>query len=239
MKFGSGVLGVEPPVDGGLGGVALLLQSLDFLPEGLLVGKPLFEARAGQNAELYLRHVQPTAVLGGVVELQPFGDPPGLGSREGLVQRRRAMGVQIVQNHPHYLGLRVGLIRQPTHLLGEVLGGAPLGQRHVTPAGQRLTGQEQVAGSLPPVLVVLAQRPSRLGWKSGPRLRQQLGGGLVPPTTSVRLALFPQPASRRPRSAPTPDAETRAGRPRPSPPPAGDWLARRRISRCCPRLPGW
>ena len=33
-------------MDGGFCGVALLLQSLDFLPEGLLVWKPLFEARA-------------------------------------------------------------------------------------------------------------------------------------------------------------------------------------------------
>ena len=48
MKFGSGVPGVEPPVDGGSGGVALLNQSLDFPLERLLVGEPLFQAGAGQ-----------------------------------------------------------------------------------------------------------------------------------------------------------------------------------------------
>ena len=36
MKFGPGVLGVEPPLDGGLGGVAFLNQSLDFPPEARL-----------------------------------------------------------------------------------------------------------------------------------------------------------------------------------------------------------
>ena len=38
MEFGSGILGIEPPVDGGLGGVAFLNQSLDLPPERLLAG---------------------------------------------------------------------------------------------------------------------------------------------------------------------------------------------------------
>ena len=96
MKFGSGVLGFEPPVDTSSGGVALPHQRLGFPPERLLVGEPLLQARAGQYAELNFRHVQPTAMLWRVVELQPFGNPPGLGSRERLVQRRRAVGVQVV-----------------------------------------------------------------------------------------------------------------------------------------------
>ena len=47
MKFGSGVLGVEPPLDSGLGGVAFLNQSMDFPAEGLLVGESLLQAGAG------------------------------------------------------------------------------------------------------------------------------------------------------------------------------------------------
>ena len=47
VEFGPGVLGVEPPVDGGLGGVALLNQSLDFPVERLLVGESLLQAGAG------------------------------------------------------------------------------------------------------------------------------------------------------------------------------------------------
>ena len=63
MKFGPGILGVEPPVDGGSGGVALPHQGLGFPPERLPVGEPLPQAAAGQYAELDFRHVQPTAVL--------------------------------------------------------------------------------------------------------------------------------------------------------------------------------
>ena len=39
-------------------------------PESFLVGESLSEAGAGQYAELDFRHIQPTPVLGGVVELQ-------------------------------------------------------------------------------------------------------------------------------------------------------------------------
>ena len=96
------------------------------------------------------------AVLGGVVELQPLRNPTGLWRRERLVQGRRTVRVQVVHDHPHHRGLRVSFVHQPTHLMGEVLHRAPLGHRHMTPARQRLTGQEQVADALPPVFVVLS-----------------------------------------------------------------------------------
>ena len=105
--------------------------------------------------------------------------PPGLRSWERLVQGCRTVRVQVVHDHPHHRGLRVSFVHQPTHLMGEVLHGAPLGHRHMTPARQRLTGQEQVADALPPVLVVLPQRNSGPGRQRWPRISQQLGRGLV------------------------------------------------------------
>ena len=179
MELGSGILGGEPPVDGGSGGVALRDQSIDFPSEGHFAGEPLLQAGAGQDTELDFGHVQPTAVLGRVVKLQPPGNPPGLRRRESFVQGRRTMSVKVVHDHPHHRGLRVRFVHQPTHLMGEVLHGTPLGHRHLPPARQWLTGQEQVAGTLSPVLVVLPQRKSRPGRHRGPGLGQQLGGGLV------------------------------------------------------------
>ena len=113
------------------------------------------------------------------MELQPFGYLPGFLGGEGLVQGRHSVDVQVVQDHPDHRNLRVGFIHQPAHLLGEILHGTSLGHRHVAPTGQRLTGQEQVAGSLPPVLVVLPLGQSRLRRQRGPGLGQQLGGSLV------------------------------------------------------------
>ena len=59
------------------------------------------------------------------MELQPFYDAPGLGGGEALgealLEGSGAVGVQIVQDHPDRLDLRVGLVHQPAHLMGEVL----------------------------------------------------------------------------------------------------------------------
>ncbi len=55
VKLGSGIPGVELPVDGGSGGVAFLDQGLDFPPQRVLVGEPLPQAGAGQHAENELK----------------------------------------------------------------------------------------------------------------------------------------------------------------------------------------
>ena len=134
MEFGPGVLGGEAPVDDRLGLVAFLFQSMYLPAETVLFRAPLPEAAAGYDAELDLCHIQPTAMLGRMVKSQLPGDAPGLLRRERLVQRRLAMGVQIVQDHPDHFGLGVGLLRQPAHLMGEVHLGAPLRYLHMAPA---------------------------------------------------------------------------------------------------------
>src|SRR4029450_3971578 len=44
------------------------------------------EALAAQHSDLDFDHVEPTCVLGGVVELQPSQNAPGFGGRKCLVQ---------------------------------------------------------------------------------------------------------------------------------------------------------
>ena len=68
MEFGSGVLDAEAPVDVGLSFVPLQFQSADLPAEGFLVWQTLPAATAGEDAELDLRHIEPTAVLGRVVD---------------------------------------------------------------------------------------------------------------------------------------------------------------------------
>ena len=100
------------------------------------------------------------SVLGGVVELQPFGDAPSLGRRRRsgtdaqpvprihCPKPRRTIGTTGYWPHPP---------ARP-HLVGKF----PVVRRSVTatwlPAGQSLASQKQVSGALPPVLVVLASR---------------------------------------------------------------------------------
>ena len=179
LQFGSGVLGGEPPVDGGSLSVTLGFIGVDCPVQGKFVGIAPLETSPGQHAEFNLRHIQPAGVFGSVVKLQSLHDAPSLSSRKGLVKRSHAVGVQVVEHHPYDCGVGIGHIHQPAHLVGEVRHSAPFGDRHVAPARQRLTGQEEIAGAAAPILVVLASRASRLGGQRRSGIGQQLGGGLV------------------------------------------------------------
>ena len=70
MEFSPGILGGEAPVDDRTGLIALLFQGFDLPAKGVLVGEPLPETTAGDDAELDFRHIQPAAMLGSVVKLQ-------------------------------------------------------------------------------------------------------------------------------------------------------------------------
>ena len=76
-------------------------------------GSRCFRQERDSTLNSIFRHVQPTSVLGGVVELQPIGNPPGLCRRERLVQGRRTVRVQVVHDHPHHRGLRISFVHQP------------------------------------------------------------------------------------------------------------------------------
>ena len=104
------------------------------------------------------------------MKLQAFHDASGLSRREGFVQGRHAVGVQIVQDDPDHGGVGIGCVHQPAHLVGEVLHGAAFGDGDVAPASPGFAEQEEVAGAAPAVLVVpvstgqaLASGSSRLG----------------------------------------------------------------------------
>ena len=144
MEFGSGVLDAEAPSDAGLTLVSLQFKGLHLPAEGILIGDALSEAVAREDTELDLSHIEPATMLGGVVKLQPPRDAPRLRRRKGLVQRRRAMGIEVVQNHSDHRDTGVGLVHQPAHLMGEVPGGAPLRYRHKPASGSQARNRLRV-----------------------------------------------------------------------------------------------
>src|SRR4029453_18954333 len=82
LQLDAGVLGREAPVDATTGGVARCLPRGDLPLQRRLVGQAAVQAPPGQHGQPGLGHVQPAAVLGGVVQLQPVGQPFGLGRWE-------------------------------------------------------------------------------------------------------------------------------------------------------------
>src|SRR5215207_995017 len=179
MQFVPRILGCKAPLDLGARGVALVFQLLDLSPERLLVADPPVEALAAEDAQLDLGDVEPTAMLRRVMELQLPQYAPRLRGRERLIQRGRAVRVQIIEHDADNLRPRVGFVRQPLHLTGEVLHRPLLRHLDMPVAALRLTEEEEVTHPLTAVLVVVTLRLTRRGRQWRARLGDQLLACLV------------------------------------------------------------
>ena len=63
------------------------------------------------------RHIQPTAVLGGIVDVQFVHDSSRFLWRKRLIERGAGVGIQVVHHQGDTLGARVELIRQMAYLM--------------------------------------------------------------------------------------------------------------------------
>ena len=119
-EFVIGILTSELPFDGSFVGVSCLLPSVYFGLQQFSTGDPSIQALPAQDADLDLRHVQPTRMLWRVVELDSAQQ---LGSRtlsHDIVERLAEVGVQVVQNQVNAACLGIGIGQQITDERNEV-----------------------------------------------------------------------------------------------------------------------
>ena len=93
-EFDTGVVGGEVPLDLTLIGIGLPLPGGEFGAQGLEVLDAPVQALAGQHREFDFGNVEPRAVFGGVVDLEPLSERERLGRLEGLVERSDAVGAR-------------------------------------------------------------------------------------------------------------------------------------------------
>ena len=79
----------------------------DFADEALWIVDSAIQALAAEHADLDLDHVEPTGMLGGVVELQAPQNSPGFGGRECLIEGAGRMGRQVVLHDPDAGGIGI------------------------------------------------------------------------------------------------------------------------------------
>ena len=89
----------KTPINGPSLGIAHLLPGRCFPGQGYLVRDTPVQALAGQDAQFNLRHIEPTPMLGGVVDLQPFGQAPGRCWGEHLIKGCWGVGIEVVQTN--------------------------------------------------------------------------------------------------------------------------------------------
>src|SRR5918992_5922785 len=73
------------------------------------------------NREFTFGHIEPTSMLGCVMELQLTSDPGCFGGRKSLVERGRGMRIEIIHHQPAPIRLGKINVDQQVHLLCKVL----------------------------------------------------------------------------------------------------------------------
>ena len=155
FKFGAGLVVGESPVDtflafvaiGGPGGAA----AGDFGGGVDAVG----EALSGQNAQLGFGHVEPTAVLGGVHDLDAIGDAERFFGAKGLIERSNGVSVQVVADQRDPLSLcESRSVDQFANSMSPVDGCLGFGDQDITPSGKGLHEHPDVATPLADVFEI-------------------------------------------------------------------------------------
>ena len=174
QEFDAGILGRELPVHGHAQGVAVLHPGLDLGSQHGLAFDALVQALRGQGRELDFGNVEPAAVLGCVVPLQPRRGASRLGRGKGLVEHAGMERVEVVADQDHLLGLREVHVHQVAQDRGKIPLGAPCCDLDRAPALLGRGDHEQVVHSRAPAAAACASPTPAACWS---RPRRPPGSG--------------------------------------------------------------
>jgi hypothetical protein len=132
-------------------------------------------------------HIQPTGVLGDIMELKPTQYTPRLTSGEGLIERTGRVRRQIIEHDPDAVRFGKVKVGKLAHAGGEVHGGTAVSHLDLAPGPMRVEEDEQVDGAIALILAVVTLDLARLGRDRLADLANELGRGLIE-TDNRRLA---------------------------------------------------
>ena len=113
-------------------------------------------------------------MLGGVHPLKALGEAAGFRRREGLIERRLGVDIQVVLKQRDPVGVREVVVGDVLENVGVIYGGVPFGHLHVSPAFKRREYHEEVGDAVALVLVVVTGLAPRLHRNRCARLGNQL-----------------------------------------------------------------
>ena len=134
LQLDAGVGGCELPVGFGVVLVAVVLPSSGFAGEHFLIGDTAIQTLRRENAGCESGHIEPTAVLGGVMPFEALDEPASLRRGKCLIERCWLVDVEIIlhQHDFHRVGkMHIGQI--PEHV-GIIDGGVAVGDLDMPPA---------------------------------------------------------------------------------------------------------
>ena len=154
METSLGVEAREVPLKDGSVTVDVLVPCLSLGAQGFQVGDSAFaQTLSGKQADLDFCLVEPTGMLGSVMEGESFPKSLSLLDAEMSVERFAAMGVEVVQNQVDGAGTWIA-IGQPLNHLSELRGFAIGCRMSEVPASLGLDCAKDVRPSMPLVFII-------------------------------------------------------------------------------------
>ena len=151
-ELDAGIRGGELPINSLLRGVTPGFPSVGFPTQGVEVRNPTIQALPGEDTEFQCGDIEPTPVLGGV--LQPLRQTPGGLRGEGFVKRTQFMRVAVIADQPDAVCLGILDLQEVLNLVCPVNGGALRADMHMAVALQGFGEQEDIRGAIALVLVI-------------------------------------------------------------------------------------
>jgi hypothetical protein len=145
----------------GLPVVSVIFPRSDVALHCFQVGHSPIQALPVQGAKLDLSHVEPTAMLGRVVNFDSFCQPPGLLRFKRLVEGGKAVGVQVIQDQAQSDGVWVTLLEHALDPPRPVFSRSALGDRHVAISSQRFHFEKYLGNAVADIFMVHPCRSSR------------------------------------------------------------------------------
>src|SRR5215831_16861477 len=175
-EFDARIIRGKLPVHPFLGRIAPLFPLFGFRSECRNIRHPSVQALQGQRTEFDLGDIEPTAMLGGMVHLQPRGQCTGLLGWEGFIERAQPMCIEVITDQPDPVRLRILGLQKLLDLGGPVNGRFALADTDGAYTAQRLGEHEDGSSAVALIFIVIALGWAVLRWQRLSGLLDQLHG---------------------------------------------------------------
>ena len=160
MHLSTSISTSKAPMDLAALSIAFAGQSFNMLPKMLKAFDTFGQTSPLKNADLDLSHVQPTAMLRRVMDLQSFPDALCFLGRECLVEATHRMSIEIVHDQTDHPSIRIGFIHQPTDRLSNIQSSTSVGHLDAASPRQGLDEEKQVGCSQALIFIIRTLRRS-------------------------------------------------------------------------------
>ena len=158
FQLDTGILSSELPVDGGRSLITSCFPGSHFFAKELFLPDTLVQALTGKDIEFNLSHIEPTAMLWRVVELNAFQNAPRFFWDKRFIESGWLVDAEVVLHESDARRMGIPDIDQDFQALGIVNHRSAVSHFDMPPTAERFEKHEEIAGAMPFIFIIIALR---------------------------------------------------------------------------------